>query len=96
MQRTLNRAYQRLQGNHPRRPPSWINRAIETVLDLLFFGAILVFLGGIALIVWSLAAGFEITLFSVGLALLVLGPVLLLLWERVGWEPVAKRFSKLT
>ena len=94
--RALGRACQRLQGNHPRRSKSRLGLLIDIVCDAILVVAAIAFLAGLALIIWSLVGGFKAAPFVGGLALLALGPALLALWERLAWEPLGKRLSKLT
>lgn len=96
MQRTLNRVYQRIQGNHPRRPPSLPGRAMELLCDVLLVLAVSAVLAGVILVVASLIDGLPLLRLGLGLASLALGPALLLLWERLAWAPFAKRLSELT
>lgn len=95
MQRAVKRAYLRLQGAHPRRPPSPLARTMELLCDGLLGLAAMGFLGGLGLIVWSLVAGLWPAPLVAGLVLLVLSAVLLLVWERLAWEPFIKQFSQL-
>ena len=95
MQRAVARAYQRLQGNHPRRPPAPFARTMEVLCDGLLGLAVVAFLGGVGLIVWGLVAGFAPIRLIAGLVLLAVSAVLLLLWERFAWEPFIKQFSQL-
>lgn len=96
MQRTLGRAYQRLQGGHPRRPASVYGRAMEFFCDGLLALAGIAFVGGVALIVWSFLPSFAPLRLAAGLALLATSPLVLLLWERLAWEPFEMRLSQLT
>ena len=95
MKRGLGRAYQRFRGNHPRRPASRSSRAMEIVCDGLLASAVMAFVGGLGLTVWSLFRGIEAIPLVSGLALLALSPALLFLWERLAWEPFMKGFSQL-
>lgn len=96
MQRALNRAYQRLQGNHPRRPKTDFSWLAHLGTDALLVSAVLAVLAGAGLIVWAFADGVQAARLTAGLALIALGPALLYLWERVAWKPFAERLSKLT
>ena len=96
MQRALSRAHQRLQGNHPRRPAAPFARTIEILCDILLAAAAVAFLAGVGLTAWALVSGPGLVQLLSGLALLVVGPVLLLIWERVAWEPFARRLSQLS
>ncbi len=93
MQRTLGRAYQRLQGNHPRRQDG--ERFMELVCDAILVLAVLDFLGGVALIVWGCITGLEPIRIAAGVVLVILSPLLLLLWERMAWEPFAERLAQM-
>ena len=95
MQRTLGRAYQRLRGNHPRRSPSLDGRAMEIVCDCLLAFAALDFLIGLAFTIWSVLSGAGPMSILAGVILVGLGPLLLLLWERLAWEPLASRLSQM-
>ncbi len=96
MQRTLGRAYQRLKGNHPRRPEGWGHRAMEIFCDaLLAFGALAIPIG-IGLVVWGCATGFVVGRLAAGAILVTLGPVALILWEHLAWEPFGERLSQLS
>lgn len=98
MQRALNRAYQRVQGNHPRRPRARFSILMDIACDVLLVGAAFAFLGGLAVMVWGLAEGFrfEPLRFLVGLAFLAVSPVLLILWDRLAWQSLIKDLSDLT
>lgn len=95
MQRALGRAYQRFQGGHPRRPPSKGTPLAELVCDALLLLAIATFLAGVAVVVAGLIGGVHVARLLVGGALVLAGPVLLLVWERLAWEPFVKRLSHL-
>ena len=94
MQRTLGRAYQRLQGNHPRRPDG--QRAMELFCDVLLAFGVIAFPAGVALIVWGCLAGFGPIRIVAGSALVILSPLVLVLWERLAWEPFREHLSQLT
>ncbi len=96
MQRQLGRAYQRLQGAHPRRPPSLSGHAMEFFCDVLLALAATSLVGGLGLIVWSFFPALSPLRLGAGLAALVASPLLLLLWERLAWEPFAKRLAQLS
>ncbi len=93
MQRTLGRAYQRLRGGHPRRPEG--ERAMELFCDALFALGVLAFPAGVALISWGCIAKFERIRIAAGAALVILSPLVMLLWERLAWEPVIERLSQM-
>lgn len=94
MQRTLGRAYQRLQGNHPRRPDG--QRGMEVFCDALLALGVLALPAGVALIVWGCLARFEPIRIVAGSALVILSPLVLLLWERLAWEPFREHLSQLS
>jgi len=94
MQRTLGRAYQRLQGNHPRRPDG--HRATELFCDALLLLGVLAVPVGAWLFVWGCVARFDLVRLGGGVVFLILGPLVLLLWERLAWEPFGKRLSQLS
>ncbi len=93
MQRTLDRAYQRIQGNHPRRPDG--ARGMELFCDALLALGVLAFAAGLALILWGCIVRFEPIRIAAGAALVIFGPLVLLLWERLAWEPFAERLSQM-
>jgi len=95
MRRALGRAYQRVQGNHPRRPASPSAKIMTLVCDAMLAAAAIAFVAGVGLVAWSVFAGPEPVRIVVGLALVAIGPMLLLAWERLAWEPFIKRFSQL-
>ena len=96
MQRAIGRAYQRVKGAHPRRPKSDHSWMVELGCDLLLIAAGVAVLGGFGLVVWEMLGALQPVKIAVGLGLLALGPVLLLIWERVAWEPFVERLSHLT
>ena len=96
MQRAIGRAYQRLQGAHPRRPPSRAGRAMEIFCDALLVLAAATFVAGLGLAAWSFFPAFAPFRLAAGVALVTVGPLLLLLWERLAWEPFEKVLSQLT
>ncbi|MGZ6015779.1 MAG: hypothetical protein ACXWKM_08535 [Phenylobacterium sp.] len=96
MQRAIGRAYQRVKGAHPRRPKSSHRWMVELGCDLLLIAAGLAVLGGFGLAVWGMLGAMQPVKIAVGLGLLALAPVLLLIWERVAWEPFAERLSHLS
>jgi hypothetical protein len=96
MQRALARAHQRLQGNHPRRPPAPFARTTEILCDILLAASAVAFLAGVGLTVWAIVGRLGLVQLCSGLALLAIGPVLLLIWERVAWEPFGRRLSQLS
>ena len=93
MQRTLGRAYQRLQGNHPRRADG--NWVMELFYDALFAFGLIAFPAGAALLLWGCIARFEPARMSAGVALMLLSPLALLVWERLAWEPFVERLSQM-
>ncbi len=94
MQRTLGRACQRLQGNHPRRPDG--HRLMELLCDAILALAGLVFVGGLGLIAWGCIGQFEPIRVVAGGALVIATPFVLLFWERLAWEPFEERLSQLS
>ena len=92
MQRTLSRAYQRLRGNHPRRPDG--NHAVELFCDAVLALGVLDFLAGVALIAWGCAAGFEPFRIIAGAVMLIHSPAVLWLWEKLAWEPFFERLAQ--
>ncbi len=96
MQRTIGRAYQRLKGNHPRRPEGFGHRVMEIFCDVLLgFGALAIPIG-IGLVVWGCLTGFDLARIGIGAALVVVGPLALLAWEHLAWEPFEERLSQLS
>jgi hypothetical protein len=95
MQRALGRAYQRFQGEHPRRPASASGRAMELICDGLLVLAFASLPAGIGVAVSGLIGGVHPTRLAIGGGLVAAGPLLLLAWERLAWEPFAKRLSQL-
>lgn len=96
MQRAIGRARQRLQGEHPRRPKSTIGLLVEISCDLLLAAAAAAVLGGVALVVWAILDGWNPARMVAGLCLLAMGPVILLIWERIAWAPFVEHLSDLS
>lgn len=96
MRRAIGRAYQRMKGAHPRRPKSSYSLIFELGCDLLLIAAGVAVLGGLGLVVWGVLGVLAPLWIILGLGLIALGPILLLLWERVAWEPFAERLSRLS
>lgn len=67
----------------------------ELGCDLLLIAAGVAALGGFGLAVWGMLGAMQPVKIVIGLGLFALGPVLLLIWERVAWEPFAERLSHL-
>ena len=87
MQRTVNRVYRRLRGQHPRRPPSTAGRVLGLVFDGVLALALVAVLSGFCLIVIGPDVRSSIEISAIGLAILLFGFALLLLWERLAWGP---------
>jgi hypothetical protein len=96
MQRALNRAYQRLQGNHPKRPKTKLSHLAELGADVLLGAAALAVLSGVGLLIWAFADGLAAKKLIGGVVLIALGPLLLRVWERIVWDELADDLSKLT
>jgi hypothetical protein len=94
MKRAVHRAYRRLQGAHPRRPPSKTKILAEIGCDLLLALAVFGILGGAGVLVWATATGFHVTFLLCGVAMIGLGAVLLLIWERVAWDPFVRELGE--
>ncbi len=93
--RAVNRAAARMRGDHPRRGGE--EEALRTLLcDLLLIVTAVLALAGLVLIVIGLVQGFSVVKLLIGVGLVVLGVVLLLLWERLFWEPIARDLSRLS
>ncbi|HVN01571.1 MAG TPA: hypothetical protein VMT68_15295 [Caulobacteraceae bacterium] len=95
MQRALGRAYQRLQGAHPRRQDTASGRAAEIACDALLVAAGAALIGGLGLVAASLVGGFDPARLALGAGLVAASPALLLVWERLAWEPFAKRLARM-
>jgi hypothetical protein len=96
MQRALKRAHQRLQGRQPEWGGSEPGLWAKILYDALLTAAGAAFLGGLALIAWGVADRLEVMKVVGGAVLVVLGPALLILWERLVWEPFADKLSQLS
>lgn len=94
MKRAVGRAYQRLKGEHPRRPKSKTNGLVEVACDLLLGLAALGMIGGLALLLWATVSGLHPAKLLGGAAAIGLGAGLLLLWERIVWEPAARALAR--
>jgi len=93
--RAVKRAAARMRGDHPR--PGGEEETLRTLLyDLLLIVAAVFALAGVVLIVISLVQGFSAAKLVIGAGLVILGIVLLLLWERLFWEPFARDLSRLS
>jgi len=62
-------------------------------LLVLGLGALLT---GPALIAWGCVANFAPVRMGTGVGLVVVGALVLLLWERLAWEPFGDRLSRLS
>lgn len=93
MKRAVGRAYRRMQGAHPRRPKTSSRWLAELACDFLLTSAAAGVLAGVALALWGVAAGGRLPQLVSGLAFFVIGAGLLLVWERVAWEPFAEDLS---
>lgn len=97
MRSAIGRAYQRIRGAHPRRPKSRLNFLVEVGCDLLLVLAAAACIGGLAAVAWAIAhGGLAVQPLIVGLTLLATSVGLLLLWEKVAWEPIVETLSKLS
>jgi hypothetical protein len=96
MQRAIGRAYQRLRGNHPRRPKSAFSLVIEISCDMLLGAAAMAAFAGAALLVWGLLAGVAVNLLIGGGLLLGAAAALLLAWEWLAWKSFGETLSELS
>jgi len=96
MQRAIGRAYQRLQGAHPRRPRNRYSLLVEIGCDVLLGAVVLSSLAAFALLAWAMYAGFTAAAIALVIGLVGLSAALLLVWERVAWEPLAERLSEIS
>jgi hypothetical protein len=94
MKRAAGRAYQRLKGAHPRRPKSQTSKLAEIGCDLLLGMAAFGTLGGLILLVWATMTGLRPERLAAGAALIGLGALLLILWERIAWEPFVRELGQ--
>ncbi len=94
MKRATGRAYRRLKGAHPRRPITKTSTFEELGCDLLLGLAGAGMLGGLVLLVWATVTGLLLAQLVAGAALIGLGAVLLLLWERIAWEPFVQELGR--
>jgi len=93
IKRAVKRAVARARGDHPGGASK--NGLLKTVLcDLLLVAVALLLLAGFVVVVIALFRGLAMLL--IGAGLLVLGVVLLIVWERLFWEPCARKLSELT
>ena len=90
MKRAAGRAYQRIRGAHPRRPKTGTSLLVDITCDLLLAASAAGLLGGMAVLLWATVSGLDTTRLVAGAALIGVGGVLLLLWERIAWEPFAR------
>ena len=89
MKRAVGRAYQRVKGIHPRRPKSRTSLLLDIVCDLLLASSAAGLLGGMGVLLWATVSGLETARLIFGAVLIASGAALLLLWERIAWEPFA-------
>jgi hypothetical protein len=68
---------------------------MELFCDALLVFGVLAFPAGVGLALWGCIAKFEPVRLASGAALTILGPLALLLWERLAWEPFIERFSHM-
>jgi hypothetical protein len=95
MRSALNKARERLQNGHPAASHP-AHRVRGLVCDLVLATAASAFLGGLVLVAWAALAGFEPIRLYGGLTLVVLGPMLLLAWEHLFWEPFVRDLSRMS
>jgi len=96
MRRTLGRAYRRFHGDHPRRPPGPLSRVTEILTDVLLGAGFVLGIAGLAIAVGNLIRGPHPLGVTLGGGLALLGAALLLLWERVAWEPFEDQLRDLS
>ena len=96
MKRAIGRAYKRIQGRHPRREKTGNGWLVELGCDLILVGASACALAGVGLAVWAAIAGFLGSAILAVIALFALGAGLLLLWEKIAWEPFVGHLNELT
>ena len=94
MKRAAGRAYQRIKGAQPRRPKSRTSLLVDIACDLLLTASAAGILGGMAVLVWATVSGLRLAQLVSGAALIAVGALLLLLWERIAWEPFAHEASE--
>jgi hypothetical protein len=94
MKRAAGRAYQRFKGAHPRRPKSRTSLLVEISCDLMLGMAAVGMLGGLAVLIWATMTGLHLPQLAAGAALIGLGALLLLLWERIAWEPIVRELGQ--
>jgi hypothetical protein len=96
MQRAVGRAYLRLKGEHPRRPPSRFSLVMEIACDALLVSAFLALTASAVVLAWTLFIGLQATALLSALALAAFAALLLLVWEKVAWEPFVDHLSELS
>jgi hypothetical protein len=94
MKRATGRAYQRLRGAHPRRPKSRTSALVEIGCDLLLGMAAAGMLGGLVVLVWATVTSLRPAQLVLGAVLIGVGGLLLLLWERIAWEPFVRELGR--
>lgn len=94
--RAFKRAVRRVRGDHPRRKSHPARFGIYVLCDLLLIAAGLAFLVGVGFVISGLVQAFDLVDLGIGAGLVLLAPVLLILWEKVFWEPVAHTLERLT
>ena len=96
MQRAIGRAYQRLQSGYPRSRDGRKGLMFEIACDLLLTVVVLGSLAAFGLLAWGMYAGFTGALVGLALGLVAVSASLLLVWERIAWEPLPRRLSGLS
>jgi hypothetical protein len=96
VKRAAKRAMRRIKGDHPHRGAKVARFGVLLACDVILIAAAMAFLGGFAFVIVGLVQMIDIVSLGMGVALIVLSALLLILWERVFWEPFAHNLEDLT
>ena len=93
--RAFGRAVARVRGDHPRRGrKNGLLLMLACDLGLILAGILL--LAGLVLIAVGLVPSFSLPRLLIGVGLGALSVVVLVIWERVFWEPFAHKLAQLS
>jgi hypothetical protein len=96
MQRAIGRAYQRLQTGYPGPRRNRHGLMVEIGCDVLLTVVVMSSLAAFGLLAWAMYAGFTGAVIGLALGLVGASASLLLVWERIAWQPAASRISGLS
>jgi hypothetical protein len=96
VKRAMKRAARRVRGDHPRRTADPARFGLYVLCDLLLLATVISFFAGLAFTVIGLLGAIGVADLVLGLALIGLSILLLILWEKVFWDPFAHHFDELS